>query len=411
VIWSLAVHLFVFGWALRAAPKSAAPQASPRSRTVEFVAQLGSPRAPAGMVAAGQLLAPRELGPDAPTVPGPADAWQRDSASPWPNADIDTPDERAAARGGGQTGGTPSWTGRNDRDQELHAQPWNDPDTYRLEHHADARQRRSPESILRESSPDVDNAHRDRRRKALVGERAPAPQPDQGDPRPRDPGEGPLAGSPAPPVDDRTSQKTRPGAIVTHEGRPAAKEGAEATDAPREHGPRSDNANAAQASNEPHPIPLELSRPSSGGLTGEGVAGPTPGGGNSAQAPRAGTGQGGSPADLAQRPGGQASTRARAQEAYLKRLYKRVQDHLVYPPELAASLEQGEVVVKITLRTDGTVVDVRVSRPSGYKEFDEAAVRAVRKAAPFDPVPPLLRGGRDAVPLDAPITFANPIIR
>ncbi len=268
---------------------------------------------------------------------------------------------------------------------------------------------------MRESEPDVDNAHRERDRHALGGEPAPAPRPDQGDPSapPPDPsqaGAAPRPGSPAPPADERLSQLAQDGAIVTHDGRPVAKEGAEATEA-RVHGARSDDADAAQASNEPHPIPLELTRPSAGGTGGVGVAGPTSGAGNSARSPRSGSGQGGTPSDVAQRPGGKASTTARAQEAYLRRLYKSVNDHLIYPPELAAALEQGEVVVSFTLRADGTVADIRVSRPSGYKEFDDAAVVAVRRAAPFGPVPEVMSGGRDVLRVQAPITFANPLIR
>jgi protein TonB len=142
-----------------------------------------------------------------------------------------------------------------------------------------------------------------------------------------------------------------------------------------------------------------------------GVAGSTPGAGNSARSPRSGSGQGGSPAELPQRPGGKAATTARAQEAYIRMLKKRVHEKLVYPPELAAALEQGEVVVAFTLRSDGSVADVRISRPSGYDEFDAAAVRAVRQAAPFGPVPASVRGGRDTLRTSVPITFANPLIR
>jgi protein TonB len=416
VLWSLAAHLVCFAWGLRSAPAAAIAALAPRARgTVEFTAELNTPSAPVGRPAQGQLQPPTEAGPPAPTLPGPADAFSRDLATPWARADVDTPDPRAAARGGRQSGGTPSWTGRNDLDQELHAQPWNDPDTYRLERHRDAGKRRSPESIVRESAPDVDNAHRDRERRALAGEQTAAPQPDQGDPSAaRLPAEAegaePRPGSPAPPADTRVSQLTEDGAIVTHEGRPVAKEGAQATEA-TVHGARSDNTDAAQASNEPHPIPLELTRPSAGGLGGTGVAGPSPGAGNSARSPRSGAGQGGTPSDIPERAGGKASTTARAQEAYLRRLHKRVNENLVFPPDLAASLEQGELVVSFTLRRDGSVADIRISRPSGYKQFDEAASAAVRRSAPFPPLPAVMTGGSQALNVEVPITFANPLIR
>ena len=419
ILWSLAGHLVLFGWARWKAPVPTPSAPETVARQVEFTAEIGVPSRPVGTLAQGALLPPQEPGPRAATIPGPADAWNPEMASPWPSADVDTPDARAAARGGGATGGTPSWTGRNDGDEELHAQAWNDPDTYRLERHANSTRRRSPESIAREVAPDIDNAHRDRRRAALDGQRAPMPQPDPGDPnvsadRPHADAEtltdAPRPGSPAPPADTRPSEAAQDGAIVTHAGRPDLKEGAEATEA-TVRGERADNADAAQASNETHPIPLELTRPSAGGHGGVGVAGPSPGAGNSARSPRTGSGQGGSPADLPERPGGKAATVARAQEAFFRKLKKRVHEKLVYPPDLAAALEQGEVVVAFTLRSDGSIADVRISRPSGYEEFDAAALRAVRQAAPFGPVPESVRGGRDTLRTSVPITFANPLIR
>jgi protein TonB len=141
------------------------------------------------------------------------------------------------------------------------------------------------------------------------------------------------------------------------------------------------------------------------------VLGPSAGAGNSARAPRLGSGQGGTPADLAQRAGGKASTTARAQNAYFRWLFKRCHQQLVYPRTLATALEQGELVVSFTLRTDGSVADVKVSRPSGFPEFDDAAIVAVRRAAPFGPVPVAVSGGRDALHISWPITFANPLIR
>ncbi len=397
---------------------STAPRVAPRSfartGTIEFVAEHGAPSSPSGQRADGPLAPPDEPGARAVTIPGPADAWKPDFANPWPNADVDTPDERAAARGGGETGGTPSWTGRNDGDEELRAQPWNDPDTYRLERHANDRTRESPESIAREVAPDIDNAHRERDRAATDGALAPVAQPDEGDPRLdsdalRDP-EGPRPGSPAPPLDSRTSQLSEDGAVVMHAGRPVAVTGVEATEA-KVHGPHADFADSAQASDEPHPVPLELTRPSAGGKGGVGVAGPSTGLGNSARAPRVGTGQGGTPSDILRKPGGQASTHAAPQHAYYRKLFKRVYDHLVFPPQLAVALEQGEVVVTFTLRTDGTVADVAVSRPSGYPEFDAAAVVAVRNAAPFGKVPAAVSQGKNTLFIAAPITFRNPIIR
>ena len=58
-----------------------------------------------------------------------------------------------------------------------------------------------------------------------------------------------------------------------------------------------------------------------------------------------------------------------------------------YPPELAITFEQGEVVVAFTLRRDGSVASMKVARPSGFVAFDSAVVTAIREAQPFGPVP------------------------
>src|SRR6266498_1836088 len=84
VLWSLAAHLTFFFWGMRSTPRLEAASAPPaHTRTVEFTASVGTPSAPVGRAAAGPLLPPTERGPEAPTIPGPADAWHREMASPW----------------------------------------------------------------------------------------------------------------------------------------------------------------------------------------------------------------------------------------------------------------------------------------------------------------------------------------
>ena len=45
------------------------------------------------------------------------------------------------------------------------------------------------------------------------------------------------------------------------------------------------------------------------------------------------------------------------------------------------------VGVTFTIQPDGTVIDVRVTEPSGVSLLDLAAQRAVLNAAPFGPLP------------------------
>jgi protein TonB len=57
-------------------------------------------------------------------------------------------------------------------------------------------------------------------------------------------------------------------------------------------------------------------------------------------------------------------------------------------PEMAERLQHtGKVGLLIVLSSDGSLDSVSVSSSSGYDELDEAALSAVRDAAPFDSFP------------------------
>ena len=59
-----------------------------------------------------------------------------------------------------------------------------------------------------------------------------------------------------------------------------------------------------------------------------------------------------------------------------------------FPKPLALRLEQGATIVYFVVGVDGRVSEgPRVVKSSGFDEFDSAAVRAVRRAAPFPPMP------------------------
>jgi len=59
-----------------------------------------------------------------------------------------------------------------------------------------------------------------------------------------------------------------------------------------------------------------------------------------------------------------------------------------YYPAIAERLgHAGAVKVGFTILADGQLADVRIKSGSGWDELDEAAVDAVRSAAPFDAIP------------------------
>lgn len=55
----------------------------------------------------------------------------------------------------------------------------------------------------------------------------------------------------------------------------------------------------------------------------------------------------------------------------------------------------GNLSLLVSVKANGTVHRVKVLRSSGYKALDDAAIRVVRMAAPFDPFPEAIRKDTD----------------
>jgi len=72
---------------------------------------------------------------------------------------------------------------------------------------------------------------------------------------------------------------------------------------------------------------------------------------------------------------------------YFEMLNLRIHSVKKYPESARSRHIQGRVKVKFVLLADGSLKDVQVVKTSRHKNLDEAAVNAVKKAAPF-PRPP-----------------------
>ena len=108
--------------------------------------------------------------------------------------------------------------------------------------------------------------------------------------------------------------------------------------------------------------------------------------------------------------GNGAQTQERRYDHYRQEIGDRVNKALVWPRTLAVRLEQGQTVLHFVVQPDGKLGDsIQVIKSSGFAEFDQAALEAVRKATPFRPMPDLSRAGPLGVTL--PVTFSNPVIR
>ncbi|HEY7372343.1 MAG TPA: TonB family protein [Polyangia bacterium] len=170
-------------------------------------------------------------------------------------------------------------------------------------------------------------------------------------------------------------------------------------------GRAADDVTMRAASNEAHPGLTDFSRPSAPGAT-PAVDGRGPGARAGAVA-RPATGD--APSTLGA-PDRQATAaelneraRARSYERSKLEIQQRVKRVLEFPKALALRLEQGVTVVYFVVGADGRLTDgPRVVKSSGFEEFDSAALRAIRRAAPFPPVP---------VALSMSVIFENPVIR
>lgn len=84
-----------------------------------------------------------------------------------------------------------------------------------------------------------------------------------------------------------------------------------------------------------------------------------------------------------------ANTREYEYAAYLRAWQARVEriGNLNYPDEARRRSLLGQLVLTVAVRRDGSVEDITIVQPSGVPVLDEAAIRTVRLAEPFGPLP------------------------
>jgi protein TonB len=95
-------------------------------------------------------------------------------------------------------------------------------------------------------------------------------------------------------------------------------------------------------------------------------------------------------------------SRARAADNYLWQVVRKLQGYR-YQAHVQAS--QGLTVVRVTIARDGRLLNVTVTRSSGYPEFDNGVLAGVRSGSPYAPLPPDIRG--DSASFDLPLVSVN----
>ncbi len=73
--------------------------------------------------------------------------------------------------------------------------------------------------------------------------------------------------------------------------------------------------------------------------------------------------------------------------SYMKHIKDKVQNTWIYPEDAREKGEQGELLILFSINKDGSLSRVSVVRSSGYESLDNAAVNAIKDAAPFPQLP------------------------
>jgi TonB family protein len=73
--------------------------------------------------------------------------------------------------------------------------------------------------------------------------------------------------------------------------------------------------------------------------------------------------------------------------SYFASIKRKIELVWQYPYDAAVAGIQGECMIDFVIGRDGKLESVELIRGSGYKVLDDEAIRSVRKASPFDPIP------------------------
>ncbi len=80
-----------------------------------------------------------------------------------------------------------------------------------------------------------------------------------------------------------------------------------------------------------------------------------------------------------------------AVNAYYQTLWARIRAEWALPRGILPS-ENLETVIDVTVSRSGVVTAINIEKSSGNQYFDQSALRAIRKASPFPPLPEDIRG-------------------
>jgi protein TonB len=93
-----------------------------------------------------------------------------------------------------------------------------------------------------------------------------------------------------------------------------------------------------------------------------------------------------------------------ATQHYLAALASRIDRSKFYPRASRRLGEEGIAVVGFVIRRDGELTDIHIVESSGHRRLDEAALKTLRRATPFERIPDAI--DREQWPITVPIAFS-----
>src|SRR3546814_7997633 len=95
-------------------------------------------------------------------------------------------------------------------------------------------------------------------------------------------------------------------------------------------------------------------------------------------------------------------------DLYQAELFAHVLKYRYYPDEARPERLQGIVRIQFAMTRDGRVMSAWVQQGSGYRQLDEAALEAIRRAQPLPPIP---KGLPDEMEVVLPLDFISPSVQ
>jgi len=80
--------------------------------------------------------------------------------------------------------------------------------------------------------------------------------------------------------------------------------------------------------------------------------------------------------------------------SYFTHIKRKIELVWEYPRRAAELGQEGSLLMRFTILKDGRLGGIKLLQSSGYRLLDQEAIRAVREAAPFNPIPDRLHKNR-----------------